>query len=54
MAEVHPLQLEDEQLQVVDLGVTREDRGALFHDQRAQSFIVERVEIGKRVLQRGH
>jgi len=41
MAEVHPLQLEDEQLQIVDFGVARKDRGVLFHDQRAQSFCVE-------------
>ena len=45
-AKVHALQLEDEQLQILDLGGAGIELSLLRQHQRLQGLHVERVEVG--------
>jgi hypothetical protein len=53
-AELHPLEFEDQQLQVVDFDIARDQLGVLLQRQGAQGFHIEGVYIGKRVVRRSH
>ena len=51
-SELHPPQLQDQQLQIVDLGLVRRECGVLFNDEgvflddeRLERFSVECIEI---------
>ena len=53
-AKLHPLQLQDEQLQVVDFGVEREEPLMLCEDHGPQCVRVETAQIRKRLGRAGH